>query len=74
LACHLGVHHKPRTRGGDAEHNLVWGVPLIRSNSVKRPGGGGGQQLFHKGPQQYQEKPKTDTGVGSREPDSLKRT
>jgi len=29
-------------------------------------GGVGVQQLFHKGPQQYQEKPKTDTGVGSR--------
>jgi len=38
--------------------------------------GVGVQQLFHKGPQQYQYqgKPKTDTRVGSREPDSLKRT
>jgi len=38
--------------GGDAEPNLVWGVPFRRSK--KTIWGVGVQQLFHKGPQQYQ--------------------
>lgn len=47
---------------------------VVSIKEQKTRGGGGVQQLLHRGPQEYQQEAKTDTGVKSPEPNSLERT
>jgi hypothetical protein len=67
----LGVHHKPMTGGGGRTAYIHrWGTVEL-SNQPKTAGGVGVLGLSTRVDSTTTQKPKTDRGVGLREPESL---